>query len=146
MHAVIDLPGPAGFSFDSVASEVTYPPAGGSAGCRLRGRTPDGHSLLLDFFAGTANPLLPPRLDAVHLTRDAADPSHWQIISTQGRYELEAARLFVHEDIMTRAAAVLPPRPVPLIRRAFWRLMFLVLALPFGRRWLERRVARSASS
>ena len=39
-----------------------------------------------------------------------------------------------------------PPRPVPLIRRAFWRLMFLVLALPFGRRWLERRVARSAPS
>lgn len=143
---MIDLPGPAGFSFDSVASEVTYPSAGGAAGCRLRGRTPDGHGLLLDFFAGTANPPLPPRLDAVHLSRDAAEPSHWQITSTQGRYDLEAARLFVHEDITARAAAVLPPRPVPLLRRAFWRLMFLLLALPCGRRWLERRVARPSSS
>jgi hypothetical protein len=65
----------------------------------------------------------------------------WVIQADQGRFDLGAARLFVHEDVSALAAAAVPPRPVPLGKRLFWRAVFALLATRAGRRWLERRAA-----
>jgi len=137
---VIDRPDPAGFSFASLTCEVAHP-GGGPAWCRLVGRSRDDRSLLLDFAGGHAEPPLPPRLEAVRIEPDPSDPARWQLSSAGGRYEISAARLFVHEDVAARAVIVIPPRPVPRAKRMFWRLVFVLLATPLGRRWLERRVA-----
>ena len=139
-HDPIDRPRAAGFSFATVACEVAHA-TGGAAGCRLSGRDAEGRRLLLDFAGGRVTPPPPQRLDAASVTVDAADPSRWRLDGTQGRFVIDGARLFVHEDLAERAAAVIPPRPVPPARRLFWRVVFLLLATPFGRRWLERRAA-----
>lgn len=137
---MIDHLDPAGFSFESLACEVAHP-GGGPAGCRLSGRSREDRLLLLDFEGGSVSPPPPARLEAVRVRPDEADPARWLIEATQGRFHVTGARLFVHEDFSARAAAVIPPRPVPFAKRAFWRLVFALLATPFGRRWLERRAA-----
>jgi hypothetical protein len=121
---------------------------------RLQGRTADGRRLLLDV-EGTAAPAAggarggaaddgvaaPPRLPA-RLTR-ATVASHPGCIidAEQGRFDLGAVRLFVHEDVSAQAALAVPPRAVPLGKRLFWRAVFALLATRAGRRWLERRAA-----
>jgi hypothetical protein len=105
---------------------------------RLHGLTVDGRRLLLDFDAlAAASPVLPPRLTrATVVSRDG-----WTIDAEQGRFELGAVRLFVHEDVGAQAMLAVPPRPVPLGKRLFWRAVFALLATRAGRRWLERRAA-----
>jgi hypothetical protein len=122
---------------------------------RLHGPAADGRRLLLDFDADAAPaaggsriraagadaavpPLLPPRLTRASVT--LADHA-WVIQAEQGRFVLGGVRLFVHEDVGAQAAVAVPPRPVPLGRRLFWRAVFALLATRAGRRWLERRVA-----
>jgi hypothetical protein len=122
---------------------------------RLHGRAADGRTLLLDFAADAAPaagqartaasgagaavpPWLPPRLTrATVVSRDGG----WAIHADQGRFDLGAVRLFVHEDVSVQAARAVPPRPVPLGKRLFWRAVFALLATRAGRRWLERRAA-----
>jgi hypothetical protein len=121
---------------------------------RLQGRTADGRQLLLDVEGaaapaaggarigaagdGAAVPLLLP----ARLTRAtvASHPGGF-IQADQGRFDLGAVRLFVHEDVSAQAALAVPPRPVPLGKRLFWRAVFALLATRAGRRWLERRAA-----
>jgi hypothetical protein len=144
-HPPIDRPQHSGFSFDAVACEVAHP-GGGAPSARLVGRAPGAggpsgeRSLLLDFVGSLPSPPLPARLEAVRIEPEGA-AGGWRIDSAQGRFQVAPARLFVHEDVSVRAAAIIPPRPVPLAKRAFWRLVFALLATPFGRRWLERRAA-----
>lgn len=137
-----DRPDPGGFSFASLACEVSHP-GGRPAGCRFSGHDHDQRRLVLDFAGASIEPRPPARLDAVHVVPDPADATRWQVESAQGRFTLRGARLYVHEDVAARAAAAIPPRPVPLAKRAFWWLVFALLATPFGRRWLERRASRS---
>lgn len=129
------------FQFASLACEVSHP-GGRPAWCRLAGRARDQRQLLLDFAGASIEPRPPARLDDARLVPDPVDATRWQVESAQGRYAIHAARLYVHEDLVARAAAVIPPRPVPLAKRAFWWLVFALLATPFGRRWLERRASR----
>jgi len=131
---------------------------------RLHGRAADGRRLLLDVDADVAPasapvvaagpaagrartgatdagaavaPWLPPRLTrATVVPRDG-----WVIHAEQGHFDLGAVRLFVHEDVSAQAALAVPPRPVPLGKRLFWRAVFALLATRAGRRWLERRAA-----
>jgi hypothetical protein len=131
----------------------------GPARWRLEGRVADGRRLLLDFAAeaplgvvaagAAVPPSLPSRLTratvapTAHAAADAAgEPRrNWMIQAEQGRFDLGAARLFFHEDVSALAAAAVPPRPVPLGKRLFWRAVFALLATRAGRRWLERRAA-----
>ena len=137
-----DQPDDGVLRFASLACEVSHP-GGRPAWCRLAGRARDQRQLLLDFVGARIEPTPPARLDQVSVRPDGDDATRWQVESTQGHFAIHDARLFVHEDLGARAAVAIPPRPVPLAKRAFWRLVFAVLATPFGRRWLERRASRS---
>jgi len=120
---------------------------------RLDGRTADGRRLLLDFDAdaltgaggdpGAIAAVLPSRRLPLRLTRAtvALTDDAWVIQAEEGRFDLGAVRLFVHEDVSAQAAIAVPPRPVPLGKRLFWRVVFALLATRAGRRWLERRAA-----
>ncbi len=120
-------------------------PAGAAPGSlRLRGRDADGRCLLLDLYGAAALPPGTSRLtDVVVAGVDVANGATWSLQSRQGRFELGAARLFVHEDVTALATAAVPPRAVPLSKRLFWRLVFALLGTRAGRRWLEQRAARN---
>jgi hypothetical protein len=166
---VLVPPTAAPLAFDVLDCQAVGPePVEGSAPrrWRLHGRAADGRRLLLDFYADAApapaparagaagpaasrartgatdagaavSPLLPPRL-----TRATVVPSEgWVIHAEQGHFDLGAVRLFVHEDVSAQAALAVPPRPVPLGKRLFWRAVFALLATRAGRRWLERRAS-----
>jgi len=51
----------------------------------------------------------------------------------------EVVHAVVHEDVGTAIYAVIPPRPVPLGKRLFWRLVLRLLRSPRGRAWLAAR-------
>lgn len=162
---VIDPPPAPRYAFDVLEGPSPGP---GALRWRLQGKTRDGRWLLLDFggdgfvaqpaAAWPATPLqpgatastdpaplpLPARLTrAVLEAIDDANGRRWQLQSDQGRFDLGAARLFVHEDVSAAAAIAVPPRVVPLGKRLFWRAVFALLATRSGRRWLERRAARA---
>ncbi|MCU0761268.1 MAG: hypothetical protein MUF07_18990 [Steroidobacteraceae bacterium] len=144
-HTLIDRDPDSGFSFDAATCEVSHP-GGGPPRTRLVASAPRGAAaaeeriLLLDFVGSLPSPRLPQRLEAVRVVPEQS-AGGWRIDSAQGRFLVAPARLFVHEDVSVRAAKIIPPRPVPLARRAFWRIVFALLATPVGRRWLERRAA-----
>lgn len=48
-------------------------------------------------------------------------------------------RQIVHRDVSGLAAALIPPRPVPLRKRLFWSTLLRVLRTERGRRWVQRR-------
>lgn len=49
---------------------------------------------------------------------------------------------WVHEDVGAAVEAVVPPRRVPLRKRAFWHAVFLLMRFGPTRRWLLRRYVR----
>jgi hypothetical protein len=121
----------------------TLGPDRGPLRLRLAGRTRNGRRLMLDFAAVPAALAIPAQLThAVVRVGDAAGGGAWQVGSDQGRFELGAARAFVHEDVSAIAATAVPPRTVPWQKRLFWRLVFALLATRAGRRWLQRRATR----
>jgi len=53
--------------------------------------------------------------------------------------ELTATRseaVVAHEDVSAAVYAVIPPRRVPLAKRAFWRVVLYLLRHRRGRAWL----------
>jgi hypothetical protein len=44
-----------------------------------------------------------------------------------------------HEDVGAAVYAVIPPRPVPLRKRLFWRLILTLLGSRRGRAWIAAR-------
>jgi hypothetical protein len=44
-----------------------------------------------------------------------------------------------HEDVGAAVYAVIPPRPVPLRKRIFWRLILTLLGRRQGRAWIAAR-------
>mgnify|MGYP000092787714 CR=1 FL=1 len=139
---VIDSPTGQRFAFDALEVESAAPDTG-PLRLRLRGEATDGRHWLLDFAAATPPLRAPARLThaVVEASGRAEAPALWQIQSDQGRFELGAVRAFIHQDVTRLAAAAVPPRPVPLGKRLFWRAVFVLLGMRAGRRWLERRAA-----
>jgi hypothetical protein len=142
--AVLVPPTTAPFAFDLLECQ---PLGAGQAPqrWRLAGRAADGRHLLLDV-GGAVPAAMPSRLTRARVAPVAPPVAgeagrSWAIHADQGRFDLGTVRLFVHEDVSAQAAVAVPPRPVPLAKRLFWRAVFALLATRAGRRWLERRVA-----
>jgi hypothetical protein len=52
----------------------------------------------------------------------------------------------IHEDVGPAVMAVIPPRPVPVLKRIFWRLVLWLLKSPSGRAWIARRYGAHSGS
>jgi hypothetical protein len=81
-------------------------------------------------FSGPAPSDLPATLDAavVHSLGD----QHYEIESGTKRWTLNARAVHVHRDITARFYRALPPRPVPLVKRLFWRVVLALAATRGG--------------
>lgn len=59
------------------------------------------------------------------------------VTGAQHRFELEARSVHVHRDVRAAFFAAVPPRPAPLRRRVFFRLVRALVASRCGRRLLR---------
>jgi hypothetical protein len=75
-------------------------------------------------FSGTAPVDLPQALSDARVHSLGAD--EYRIMSAAGEWRIAARAVHVHREIAVPFYAAIPPRPVPLGKRIFWRL---VLAL-----------------
>jgi hypothetical protein len=93
--------------------------------------------LILDVYGGALPRGLPTALSGAELRREAGE--RWSLVSGAQRWELGDARVFVHQDLSRQAAALIPPRRVPLGKRLFWSSLLTLLRTEAGRRWVQRR-------
>jgi hypothetical protein len=57
---------------------------------------------------------------------EEAVPGVFRIASPAGEWTLTAAAAHVHRDVAASFYRALPPRPVPLAKRVFWRLVLML--------------------
>jgi hypothetical protein len=106
----------------------------GCAGVTLVGRTSSGDLVHLSLL-GAVPEDLPARLDAAEIER--VDAQHYRI-SSGARAWVLAARPFLHYDLSAAFYAAVPPRPVPPLKRLFWRLVLAAARTRPVRAWLAR--------
>lgn len=66
----------------------------------------------------------------------AVDESRYQISSAARELIVEATSLHVHRDIGSAFYRAVPPRPAPLGKRIFWRVVLALAASSPGKRLL----------
>jgi hypothetical protein len=66
----------------------------------------------------------------------AVDEHHYRIACASGELMVEATSLHVHRDIGSAFYRAVPPRPAPLGRRIFWRLVLALAGTRAGKRLL----------
>ncbi len=101
----------------------------------LVGRDAAGHQVHLSLL-GDCPPDLPARLDTASV--DCLDASRYCIAAGDRTWTVAAPRIYLHYDLSEAFYSAVPPRPVPLAKRLFWRLVLSAAASPIGRRWLAR--------
>ena len=79
---------------------------------------------------------LPERLSAAAV--DAIDAHRYRVRSGSSDWMVEAGSLHVHRDVSAAFHAALAPRPAPLRKRLFWRLVLMLAATRGGKRLLLR--------
>lgn len=79
-------------------------------------------------------PDLPDSLAAA--TVRAVDEHHYRIADASGELIVEVTSLHVHRDIGRVFYRAIPPRPAPLGRRIFWRVVLALAGTRAGRRLL----------
>jgi hypothetical protein len=108
----------------------------GPLGLILVGRTQDRPEEAVQMAFTCPAPLdMPDALDDVTVTR--LSPRQYRISSGRKSWTLDAVA-HVHREVATTFYKALPPRPVPLRKRLFWRLVLALAANPAGR-WLLLR-------
>jgi len=85
-------------------------------------------------FIGHLLPAVPGSLSGARIS--AVDPHHYLIASESQELIVEAAALHVHRDIGNAFYREVPPRPVPLKKRLFWRVVLALAASRAGKRLL----------
>lgn len=113
----------------------------GPLGCELRGSTADAPGLpALLRFAPQAAVTLPDTLQDAELCATGAAASAGLLLRAANLPQPVALRdAMLHRDATALAEAVIPPRAVRWRTRLFWRLVFLLMSFPAGRRLLLRR-------
>lgn len=107
------------------------------AGLTLIGAAADRPAeTLIVTFTGPAPQDLPRTLPAPSVV--GLDGQCYRIASPPREWLLWAPAVYIHRDVGTAFFSAVPPRPVPLKKRAFW---WLVLTL--ARRRMGRRVLRA---
>ncbi len=66
----------------------------------------------------------------------ALDEHHYRIITSARSWDIEAASVHVHRDIGRAFYRAIPPRPVPLKKRLFWRFVLALASTRAGKRLL----------
>lgn len=66
----------------------------------------------------------------------ALDEHHYRIITSARSWDIEAASVHVHRDIGSAFYRAIPPRPVPLKKRLFWRIVLALAGTRAGKRLL----------
>jgi len=66
----------------------------------------------------------------------AADERHYRITSASRNLIVEATSLHVHHDIGRAFYQAVPPRPAPLKKRLFWRVVLALAGTRAGKRLL----------
>lgn len=107
----------------------------GVGGLTLTGGAADSadDSLIVTFIAATVADL-PDSLGAATLR--ARDERHYRIICGSREWLVEATSVHVHRDIGREFYRAIPPRPAPLTKRLFWRVVLALAATRAGRRLL----------
>lgn len=105
------------------------------AGLTLIGASADGpaETLILTFM-GPAPEDLPGTLSAPSVV--ALDGQCYRIASPPRDWLLCASAMYMHRDAGAAFYRAIPPRPVPLTKRVFWRLVLALARRPAGRRVL----------
>ena len=76
----------------------------------------------------------------------AVDDRHYCITSAAREWVVEATSVHVHRDIGATFYRAVPPRPAPLKKRLFWRVVLALAATGAGKRLLLSRRRRSSAS
>jgi len=92
-----------------------------------------GDDLILSFIARNF-PSLPDSLTAPVVL--ALDEHRYRIISLSRDWVIEATSLHVHRDVGNTFYRAIPPRPVPLAKRLFWRVVLALAGSRAGKRFL----------
>ena len=101
----------------------------------LTGRAADcAEEVLILTLTSAAPAALPASLPAVTLR--ALDERHFRLESAADAWIVEADRLYLHRDVGTVFYRAIPPHPVPLAKRLFWRLVLALAATRTGKRLL----------
>lgn len=66
----------------------------------------------------------------------AADGHHYRVTSASGDWVVEATSCHVHRDIGRTFYRAVPPRPAPLGKRLFWRVVLALAGTSPGKRLL----------
>ena len=90
-------------------------------------------------FSSPAGPVLPAEMSDLLIER--VEPGRYRLASGTREWFFTASAVHLQRDVAAAFYRALPPRPVPLGKRVFWRV---VLALAASRRGLEllRRLRR----
>jgi hypothetical protein len=108
----------------------------GPLGLILVGRTQDRPEEAVQMsFACRAPADMPDALEDATVTR--LGPRRYRISSGARSWTLDAVA-HVHREVATAFYKALPPRPVPLRKRLFWRTLLALAANKYGRRLLLR--------
>jgi hypothetical protein len=89
--------------------------------------------LILTFISPTP-PDVPHSLTAPDVV--ALDEHHYRIVSSSQRWDIEATSAHVHRDIGNAFYRAIPPRPAPLKKRLFWRVVLALAGTRAGKRLL----------
>ena len=127
---------------DSAAPSPPLAAFTGSVACRrdadaliLSGRAGDcaGEELILTFTA--PKPLdIPESVDAALVTM--IDGQHYRITCGSREWTVAAKSAHLHRDIRSAFYRAIPPRPAPLMKRIFWRIVLALARHRAGRRVL----------
>lgn len=86
-------------------------------------------------FSGTAPSDLPQVLADARV--ESLGASEYRIVTAAGEWRLAARAVHVHREIAPAFYAAIPPRPVPLGKRIFWRLVLALAGSPWGMAMLK---------
>jgi len=90
--------------------------------------------ILIVTFFGAMLPDLPDSLGAA--TIRARNERHYHITSASRDWTLAATAVHVHRDIGREFYRAIPPRPAPLRKRIFWRVVLALAGTRAGKRLL----------
>lgn len=117
---------------------------GGGVSCRwegappvltLAGRSADfPEEIASMMFYGAATENLPEALEDVVVQQIGAGV--YRVCSGEQGWPISARSVHLHRDIAAAFYQAIPPRPVPLGKRIFWRVVLTLVSHPFGKKLL----------
>jgi len=96
--------------------------------------TDSGDDILIVTFTAAVVPDLPDSLSAAVIR--VGDERRYRITSGARDWLVEATSVHVHRDIGREFYRAIPPRPVPLKKRFFWRVVLALAGTRAGKRLL----------